>query len=148
VSGDPRPVLDQINLVVGDMPATVEFYRRLGLAIDDPPPPWDAHHRSAALPEGLDLDLDSEDFARTWNRGLRDDSPRAVLGFRLADRDAVDQTYADLTGAGYTGQQPPYDAFWGARYAVVEDPEGNPVGLMSPADPARRSTPPAPGDPG
>ena len=44
--------------------------------------------------------------------------------------------YADLTGAGYRGQQPPYDAFWGARYAVVEDPDGNAVGLMSPSDPA------------
>ena len=53
-------------------------------------------------------------------------------------------TYADLTGAGYAGQQPPYDAFWGARYAVVEDPDGNPVGLMSPLDPAYRSAPPEP----
>ena len=37
------------------------------------------------------------------------------------------------------------DAFWGARYAVVSDPEGNGVGIMSPVDPARRSEPPAPG---
>ena len=54
----------------------------------------------------------------------------------LADFKAVDQMYADLTGAGYRAQQPPYDAIWGARYAVVEDPDGNPVGLMSEADPA------------
>jgi hypothetical protein len=45
--------------------------------------------------------------------------------------------------AGYVGQQPPYDAFWGARYAIVEDPDGNPGGRMSPLDPARRSAPPA-----
>jgi uncharacterized glyoxalase superfamily protein PhnB len=36
-------------------------------------------------------------------------------------------------------QQPPYDAFWGARYAVVSDPDGNAVGIMSPIDPDRRS---------
>ena len=35
-------------------------------------------------------------------------------------------------------QQEPYDAFWGARYAVVSDPDGNGVGIMSPIDPAQR----------
>lgn len=28
----------------------------------------------------------------------------------------------------------------GARYAIVEDPDGNYVGVMSPSDPARRAT--------
>ena len=41
----------------------------------------------------------------------------------------------------YQGQQSPYDAFWGARYAVIEDPDGNAVGIMSPVDPDRRSQP-------
>jgi uncharacterized glyoxalase superfamily protein PhnB len=67
-----------------------------------------------------------------------------VLGFRVSSRDTVDRIYADLTGAGYTSQQPPCDAFWGARYAVVQDPDGNPVGIMSPPDPTRRSAPPSP----
>ena len=58
-------------------------------------------------------------------------------------RNAVDDRYADLVGAGYPGLQPPYDAFWGARYAIVQDPDGNDVGLMSPSDPERRSQPPA-----
>ena len=49
--------------------------------------------------------------------------------------------YADLVAAGYRRQQPPYDAFWGARYAVIEDPDGNAVGIMSPVDPDRRSQP-------
>jgi uncharacterized glyoxalase superfamily protein PhnB len=52
----------------------------------------------------------------------------------------VDEIYADLASAGYTSQQEPYDAFWGARYAVIEDPDGNPV-IMSPLDPARRTDP-------
>ena len=44
-----------------------------------------------------------------------------------------------MTEAGYISEQQPYDAFWGARYAVVQDPDGNPVGIMSPIDPDRRS---------
>src|SRR5215510_261332 len=68
---------------------------------------------------------------------------RTIIGFSLSSLQAVDDRYADLVAAGYTGRQPPYDTFWGARYAVIEDPDGNHVGLMSPLDPARRSTPPA-----
>jgi catechol 2,3-dioxygenase-like lactoylglutathione lyase family enzyme len=142
-AGEPRrvsmqgPVPDQFNLVVTDMDATVTFYQRLGLSIPDTGPRWQRHHRTAVLPGGIDLDLDSSEFARHWNRGWR--GGMGVLGFKVESRDRVDEIYADLTGAGYRGQQPPYDAFFGARYAVVEDPDGNAVGIMSPVDPDRRS---------
>lgn len=141
------PVLDQFNLVVRDMTASVAFYRRLGLEVPDAEPEWQGHHRSVKFPSGLDLDLDSLEFAQTWNAGWvdRGRSGMGVLGFRMASRDAVDATYADLTGAGYESQQAPYDTFWGARFAVVADPDGNAVGLMSPVDPERRSRPSLPG---
>jgi catechol 2,3-dioxygenase-like lactoylglutathione lyase family enzyme len=144
VTNELGPVLDQINLVVRDMDAMVGFYRRLGLNIDDPGASWNRHHRTADLPAGLDLDLDSREFAMTWNQGWSEGQTGAVIGFRLPDRGVVDETYQALISSGYIGQQPPYDAFWGARYAVVEDPDGNSVGLMSPVDPARRTGPPAP----
>ena len=133
------PVPDQFNLVVTDMDATVAFYRRLGLAIPDADPQWQPHHRTAVLPGGIDLDLDSSEFARHWNQGWR--GGMGVLGFKVGSRERVDEIYADLVAAGYRGQQPPYDAFWGARYAVIEDPGGNAVGIMSPVDPDRRSQP-------
>jgi hypothetical protein len=59
----------------------------------------------------------------------------------LPTRQAVDDRYAELTSAGYRGRQPPFDAFWGARYAIVADPDGNDVGLMSPAEDSRRTWP-------
>jgi uncharacterized glyoxalase superfamily protein PhnB len=141
---DERPVLDQVNLVVKDMVASVEFYRRLGVAIPDRDPLWDDHHRSAETPGGLDFDLDSEEFAPKWNEGWPGSQARAgvVLGLRVSERDDVDRLYASVVDAGYRGQQPPYDAFWGARYAIVEDPDGNAVGLTSAIDPERRTRPP------
>jgi catechol 2,3-dioxygenase-like lactoylglutathione lyase family enzyme len=142
VAPDDGPVLNQFNLVVSDMDATLAFYQRLGLTIRDTDDAWVAHHRSAVMPGGLDLDFDSTWFAEQWDQGWR--GRMGVLGFRVPSREAVDERYADLTGAGYTSQQAPYDAFWGSRYAIVEDPDGNPVGLMSPPDPKRRSTPPPP----
>lgn len=136
---DDSPLLDQLNLVVSDMQATVTFYRRLGLDIPDTEPSFQVHHRSARMPGGLDLDFDSAEFARHWDAGWQ--SGRAVIGFKVSSRERVDSLYSELTALGYVGQQPPYDAFWGARYAIVEDPDGNAVGIMSPVDPERRSLP-------
>lgn len=133
------PILDQFNLVVTDMEATVAFYRRLGVTIPDADPAWQGHHRNGQLPGGIDLDFDSVTFARHWANGWK--GGMGVLGFKVDSRQRVDELYADLTGAGYCGQRPPFDAFWGARYAIVEDPDGNAVGIMSPIDPDRRTDP-------
>ena len=133
-----EPVLNQFNLVVADMSATIRFYRRLGLTIPETDPEWTAHHRTAEMPGGIDLDFDSAEFARVWDNGWPIGPRMGVLGFRVSSREEVDHIYRDLTKAGYTGEQAPYDAFWGARYAVVQDPDGNPVGIMSPVDPASR----------
>lgn len=67
-----------------------------------------------------------------------------MLGFWVTTREAVDDLYSDLTGAGHKGHQPPYDAFRGGRYAIVEDPDGNSIGLMSPTDPKLEFWPPSP----
>jgi catechol 2,3-dioxygenase-like lactoylglutathione lyase family enzyme len=141
------PVLKGLNLVVRDMNATLAFYRRLGLEIPDSGV-WrtetGAHHVEVAMPNGLDLDFDSAELARSYNAGWQPDGgSRSVIGFSLPTREAVDARYTELTSAGYTGLQPPYDAFWGARYAIIQDPDGNHVGLMSPLDPSRRSDPPS-----
>jgi len=130
-----RPVLDQLNLVVSDMDATVAFYRVLGLEIPDTLPVWAPDHRNAETGSGIDLDFDSAGFAAKWDRGWPGGSG-SVLGFRVSSREAVDSTFAALMEAGYPASQAPYDAFWGARYAVVIDPDGRHVGIMSPRDPA------------
>ena len=137
------PVLSLVTLVVKDMDASVAFYRRLGVTIADGDATWGPHHRSAEGQGGVALDFDSQSFAPKWNKGSKP-GDTAVIGFQMPSREAVDEAYAELTGAGHAGQQEPFDAFWGARFAVVEDPDGNAVGLMSPIDPARQSAPPDP----
>ncbi len=140
---DDRPVLDQVNVVVADMDAAVAFYRRLGVEIADTAPQWARQHRSAVLPDdGMQFDIDATAFASQWDQGWPAGASGAVIGFRVERRETVDAIYADLVAHGAVGQQPPWDAFWGARYAVVEDPDGNAVGIMSAMDPALRS--PAP----
>jgi uncharacterized glyoxalase superfamily protein PhnB len=144
----PSPVLNQLNLVVQDMQATLRFYRAAGLDIPEASI-WrtasGAHHVQVKTPDGIDLEFDSAALAKAYNAGWRaapEGRSHVVLGFRVATRDAVDQTCGDLARLGYTVSQPPYDTFWGARYAIVLDPDGNHVGFMSDSDPARRGPPP------
>jgi uncharacterized glyoxalase superfamily protein PhnB len=60
----------------------------------------------------------------------------------LDSRNEVDETFQRMVNAGYQGVQPPFDAFWGSRYAIIADPEGNDVGLGSPRDVNRKPWPP------
>ena len=124
--------LDAIGLVVADMAASLAFYRRLGL--DIPPDADGAPHVEVALPGGLRLLWDTEDTIRSfvpdWKAG--NGASRTSLAFRLPDPAAVDAAYAELTAAGYHGEHPPWDAFWGQRYAVLHDPDGLPVDLFTP----------------
>ena len=117
-------MLDQVNVVVRDMDASVAFYRRLGVEIADTEPQWERQHRSAVLPEGAALDLDATAFASRWDRGWPAGTSGAVLGFRVEQRATVDAIYADLVAHGAVGQQPPWDAFWVHATRWSEDPDG------------------------
>jgi len=141
-------VLDQLNLVSRDIDATIGFYRLLGVKLPKKAV-WrtanGAHHVSFPLANGLSLDFDSPALARAYNRGSRSSARggNVVIGFSVKTRRSVDNTYAKLTKAGHRGLQPPWDAFWGSRYAIVADPNGNHIGIMSPVDPKKRSKPPS-----
>ena len=132
------PKLAQLSLLVEDMAASLDFYRRLGVTTADEE---GEPHVELSMPGELSLELDTMESARLWHAGIRADpaSGRVVVGFSLPSREAVDATYAELTAAGYQGRQSPFDAFWGGRYAIVADPSGNDVGLMSPIDESMRS---------
>ncbi len=138
------PVLNQINIVASDFDASIAFYRRLGLEIPDRAPDPGIRHAELKLENGLTLEFDNHELAKTYNAAWRhpQGSARTVIGFSMTTREDVDRLYAELTAAGYRGKQKPFDTFWGARYAIVADPDGNDVGLMSPLDERRRTWPP------
>ncbi len=139
-----KPNLDQINIVASDFEASVAFYQRLGLEISDrSAADQGIRHAEVKLSNGFSLAVDNYKLAETYNAAWRRaGGSRAVIGFSVATREDVDRMYAELTDAGYQGRQRPYDAFWGARYAIVADPDGNDVGLMSAIDEQRRTWPP------
>jgi predicted lactoylglutathione lyase len=117
--------VSMIGLVVREMAASLAFYRRLGLEI-----PEDAdlkrfvEHR---MDSGVTLFWDT-----VWT-DRHDPEHRPVTGgygvlleFFLADTDAVDAKYAELTAAGYHGRMAPKQTE-GPYAAMVDDPDGNVV---------------------
>ena len=137
----------QVNIVSDDLQATIAFYRRLGIAMGEPArtSAGEPFHTNSAGAEGALLEADSSTFARAWNAGWNDEpnlAGRVLLGVHVDSRAEVDRLFAELTAVGHRGLQEPYDAFWGARFAVVEDPNGVAVGLLSPRDGPHGPPPP------
>ncbi len=54
------------------------------------------------------------------------------LGFLCDSPTNVDEQFAAVVQSGYIGHKEPWDAFWGQRYAQVEDPDGNLIDLFAP----------------
>jgi uncharacterized glyoxalase superfamily protein PhnB len=136
------PVFAQLNLITSDMAAAVAFYARLGLTPEVTP---DGVHAEAQIRDGVTIEWDTVESVANWDsRPAAGTGGSTVLSFALPSREAVDALYAELTATGYRGHQVPHDAFFGARYAIVDDPDGNPVGLMSRISAEYRHWPPRP----
>ncbi|HEX7167755.1 MAG TPA: VOC family protein [Acidimicrobiales bacterium] len=124
--------LDLIGIVVEDMATSLAFYRKLGLEFA--PDADQAPHVEVELPGGLRLAWDTVETVKSFDDGWQPATGghRMGLAFRVPEPADVDAAYAELTSLGYDGYKAPWDAFWGQRYAVVHDPDGNPVDLFAP----------------
>jgi len=133
------PTFIGVHLTVRDMVASAGFYRELGLGV-----PNDAdlgEHVEIDLGGGAHLALSTERVTRMYDPGWRTPQtpPAGALQFQVRERTDVDALYGRLLEAGHSGHLGPIDAFWGNRYAEIEDPDGNVVGIHSPTDASKRS---------
>jgi len=126
------PRFDLIGVVVADMAKALAFYRRLGL--DFPADADTSPHVESVLPGGLRLAWDTEETIRSFDESWVPPSGghRIALAFACDSPADVDATYRALVDSGVVGHRDPWDAFWGMRYAVVLDPDGNHVELFAP----------------
>lgn len=120
-----------VGIVVKDMAAALAFYRALGLEIaagEEHSP-----HVEVAVPDGCNLGFTTEALTLKSNPDwLQPTGQRVTLAFKLDSAAAVDVTYARMTAAGYGGLKAPWDAFWGERYAFLQDPDGSRVDIFAP----------------
>ncbi len=122
--------LDVIGIVVADMGKALAFYRLLG--VDAPASADGEPHVEVAMPGGMRLTFDTHEVVRSFHPGWTPGSGGMGLAFAVDAPADVDALHAELTAAGYCSELAPFDAFWGQRYAVVLDPDGNGVDLFAP----------------
>lgn len=122
--------LDLIGIVVKDMATSLRFYALLGIEI---PSNMEAEpHVEAILPGGLRLAWDSWEVIKgIYPDWVEPTGQRMTLAFKCDSPEDVDALYAQVLQEGYRGHKAPWDAFWGQRYAVVVDPDGNLVDLFA-----------------
>jgi catechol 2,3-dioxygenase-like lactoylglutathione lyase family enzyme len=134
----PMPRLDAVGLIVADLPASLDFYRRLGLEFPEDADPEGHGHVEATLPGGIRFMLDTVAVIRSFDPDWTEPTGghRMDVAFLCDSPDAVDRVYAELVESGAGSHKEPWDAFWGQRYAQVKDPDGNVVNLFAPLEPA------------
>lgn len=113
-------VLNQITIPCVDYPASVAFYKRLGLTqIVDAPPRY-ARFESADG-SGATLSLHSADHV---------DGHGCVIYFDHASAAELDRHVQTLQAKGFCFDAEPEDQSWGWREARLRDPAGNEICLM------------------
>lgn len=123
--------LDAFGVAVEDLERSREFYKHLDLAIPEDP---EGHgHAEVELAGGIRLMFDTyetmKSFDPSWAPGSG--SPTVTMAFSFGSPDEVDAKHDELVEAGGTSHLAPWDAFWGMRYAVLRDPDGNELSLYA-----------------
>jgi catechol 2,3-dioxygenase-like lactoylglutathione lyase family enzyme len=123
------PQLNALGIVVTDMARSIRFYRLLGLEVPETP---GEGHVDTFLPNGVRFMLDTEDTVRSFRpEWSRTTGNQLGVALECSSPAEVDELYARVTAAGFDGEKEPWDAFWGQRYAQLQDPDGVPVDLYA-----------------
>lgn len=124
---------DMIGYFAKDLVATLAFYRLLGLDI---PTDYDVDdegraHVEVITPNGYRLAWDTEAVAKEMDANWQAGTGNIRIAFRCETPAEVDALFDKVVAAGYKSEREPFDAIWGQRYAVVNDPDGNSVDLFA-----------------
>jgi catechol 2,3-dioxygenase-like lactoylglutathione lyase family enzyme len=121
---------DLVGITVKSMPAALTFYRLLGLEI--PEEAGLESHVEYKTGGGFRIAWDTLEIIKPLQPDwIEPRGHRMGLAFLCGSPDEVDSLYAKVTGAGYQGYKEPWDVFWGQRYAIVQDPDGNLIDLFA-----------------
>jgi predicted lactoylglutathione lyase len=121
--------LSMLIIEVHDLPASIRFYRRLGLDVPDPVSgrPVVVHRMGSGVSLLLTTSFASR-YDPAWSRPVG--GYQQLLEFYVGEDAAVDERWATLTEAGYHGRMPPTRT-QGPYAAMIDDPDGNVVLLTS-----------------
>jgi uncharacterized glyoxalase superfamily protein PhnB len=120
--------LSAIGIACKSIDQSLKLYQMLGLDFKK----FDEDHFEATSSQGVRIMLDSFELMKKINPNWSEpQNPGITLCFEQANPQQVDDIFKKLTAAGFQSVKPPWDAFWGQRYASVKDPDGNQVDIFA-----------------
>lgn len=122
--------IDAVGVTSKNIQKTVEFYLLLGFKF--PKVKGNEDHVEAETPVGeVRLMIDSAELFRKLNEESQIIGNHSVFALLCDTPQKVNEITKKIKQAGFTLAKEPWDAFWGQRYAVVEDPDGYRIDLFA-----------------
>lgn len=121
--------LNAVAVSSKDLNTTVTFYRLLGFTFEEFKA--DEQHVESTNEGGVKLMIDSHDLMVTLIGEEPKPGNHSAFAVQYDSVTEVDETVKKVASAGFTVVKPAWDAFWGQRYAVVEDPDGYKIDLYA-----------------
>lgn len=123
--------LDAVSVVSDDLEKSRRFYELLGFAFDRHGP-GDDHIEARTAPDGVRLMIDSRKLVASLTGTTPEPATHSAFAMLCESPAEVNATAKVVEEAGFEIVTPPWDAFWGQRYAVVRDPNGYMIDLFAP----------------
>lgn len=122
--------LNAVGVTSTNIKRTVEFYTLLGFTFPDFKD--DENHLEPETPAGAArLMIDSVKLIKELIGEDPKPSNHSAFALQYDSPEEVNTAAQKIKDAGFTVIKEPWDAFWGQRYAVVEDPDGYKVDLYA-----------------
>lgn len=122
--------LNAVGVSSKNMRETVRFYTLLGFTF--PEFKDDEQHIDSLPSEGsARLMIDSHKLLTELIGSEPVASNHSGFALQYENADELNRVSQSVKEAGFTVVKEPWDAFWGQRYSVVEDPDGNKVDLYA-----------------
>lgn len=121
---------DMVGIIVKDMAEALRFYRLLGLDI---PEGAESEPHVEITANGYRIAWDTEELVRSFAPHWQPPTGHRIsLAFKCDSPAEVDEVYQRLIAAGARSAAEPWDAVWGQRYAMIQDPDGNHLDIFAP----------------
>jgi uncharacterized glyoxalase superfamily protein PhnB len=121
--------LDMVGIVAKNIGESLRFYRALGREV---PSAGDGEDHVETTSGGMRIAWDTVELIKgmlgEWEEPKGN---RLELAFKCESEGDVDEVFQRVVSEGFKPFREPWDAFWGQRYAILEDPDGNHVSLFA-----------------
>ena len=122
--------VDAIAVSSKDFKKSVEFYQLLGFTFDENQD-LNSDHIEATDKDGMRLLFDRVKLHKEMSGHEPTPANHSNFALLCDSVDEVNQIAEKIKNEGFKITKEPWDAFWGQRYCIVEDPDGYKIDLFA-----------------